>query len=763
MNPFYMTFLIFQIIILYALPQSLSQEHVLSKSMEAGDFKMISLGNLDGWKFTSEDNPVFAHADFDDTAWSNLYSDNSGRVSAPPEQWQGIGWFRITVRTDSTFLKPNAILMPASDGAMEVYINGEIVIRHGNPASTSSEQVIPGIADHAKAVFTFEPNTEYTIAVRYSFAGHRIYQKLSFGYLLRERAFSIDVYDQSRSIFIQQRNNFLGFTLGVAISVLLLVLILHVALHLVSQKDEANIWVVFMTSMFLLISIFNWLPFFLSAVDGLMYALLRGLATVGFFVVVSFTPYVTGKLLGTPIRAWWGHLRWAAVFYFVLLTIFPQLSDIPVIRFVLTVSLFIVVILGCVQALKTSSRQGNMDTWLIAIALLSFPVWYLVGSTFFIFLQVESAYGIPFFQMMINISLPVLFSVYQGKKFIIMHQNMEGLVEVRTRELADKNESLEAANEQIQRQRDEVTIARDSLAESLQTIKATQQQLVQQEKLASLGQLTAGIAHEIKNPLNFVNNFAELSIELIDELSEDIDTMGTELQGQIDNLASGAKSTFSVQHSKLSLNDIKANLLKIHEHGSRADSIVKSMLQHSRGSTGKMEPTALNRLIKEFVNLAYHGMRAGKNPINVDIRYDLDEAIGEVPLIAEDFSRVIVNLCSNAFDACTEVAEVTRSTRSAHVEQPSQYSKLKTQNDSPILTVRSKAEASRVLIEVTDNGPGIPEDIKDKILQPFFTTKKGTLGTGLGLSISNDIIRAHGGTMEIDSQPGNTTFRIILG
>ncbi|TVP98606.1 MAG: GHKL domain-containing protein, partial [Balneolaceae bacterium] len=274
---------------------------------------------------------------------------------------------------------------------------------------------------------------------------------------------------------------------------------------------------------------------------------------------------------------------------------------------------------------------------------------------------------------------------------------------------------------------------RDRLEIALEKLQATQDQLVQQEKLASLGQLTAGIAHEIKNPLNFVNNFSEVSEEMMSELIEALD------KGDIDE---------SMALSK----DIGANLRKIHEHGSRADGIVKSMLQHSRGGDGKMEPTDLNTLIKEYVNLSFHGMRAGKDPIDVDIQLELEENVGEVPLIGEDFSRVILNLCNNAFDAMRE--KLTADSR--------QLSEKPEQGYKPKLTVRTQTRNGTLTIEIEDNGPGIPDEIKDKILQPFFTTKKGTQGTGLGLSITNDIIKAHGGSLDVHSQPGQTVFSIKL-
>jgi signal transduction histidine kinase len=298
--------------------------------------------------------------------------------------------------------------------------------------------------------------------------------------------------------------------------------------------------------------------------------------------------------------------------------------------------------------------------------------------------------------------------------------------------------------------------AKAGIEEALTELKATQSQLIQQEKLASLGQLTAGIAHEIKNPLNFVNNFSEVSVELVEEAKE-------ELSAFSDQLSAGDSD--KVKEALEILDDIGANLKKIHEHGSRADGIVKSMLMHSRGGDGKMEPTDINELVKEYVNLSYHGMRAGKDPIDVDIDLHLDESVGEVPLIAEDFSRVILNLCTNAFDACAQRGSsesLPQSPDGTFESLPQSGSPRRVPPPKSRLTIRTGRDNGRITIQIEDNGPGIPDDIKDKILQPFFTTKKGTQGTGLGLSITNDIIKAHGGSMDVKSKRGQTVFTIIL-
>lgn len=261
-------------------------------------------------------------------------------------------------------------------------------------------------------------------------------------------------------------------------------------------------------------------------------------------------------------------------------------------------------------------------------------------------------------------------------------------------------------------------------------LKAIQQQFMLQEKLASLGQLTAGIAHEIKNPLNFVNNFSELSLDFIQEIEEEL-----------------AKLTDSSEKENILelLADVKSNLNKIKHHGSRADGIVKSMLMHSRGGSGTIEPTNLNDLIREYTNLAFHGMRANKNPINVDIRLELEENLPNISLNSEDFSRVILNLAKNAFDAMRDKIAMNDSTYKS------------------ILAVQTKDLGDKVLIVVEDNGPGVPDEIRDKLLMPFFTTKKGSEGTGLGLSITNEIVKTHGGTLDIDSALDQyTRFKITL-
>lgn len=263
-------------------------------------------------------------------------------------------------------------------------------------------------------------------------------------------------------------------------------------------------------------------------------------------------------------------------------------------------------------------------------------------------------------------------------------------------------------------------------------LKAVEQQLIKQEKLASLGLLTAGIAHEIKNPLNFITNFSDLSIEYLDEIEE--------ILQDIEN-PKDIEEVFPL------VQNIRSNLTKIHDHGHRAEGIVRSMLLHSRGGNGNYEPVDLNALLQEYVNLAFHGMRANKNPINVEMRVNLEPGIGMVTLNAESFSRVILNLCKNAFDAMREKLESTETSPGYR----------------PRLTISSKAKKNKVLVIIEDNGPGVPEDLQKKILTPFFTTKKGAEGTGLGLSITKEILQEHKASLNIESKENEfTRFRIEL-
>jgi two-component system NtrC family sensor kinase len=271
------------------------------------------------------------------------------------------------------------------------------------------------------------------------------------------------------------------------------------------------------------------------------------------------------------------------------------------------------------------------------------------------------------------------------------------------------------------------------LSQSLDDLRAAQDRLIQTEKLASLGQLTAGIAHEIKNPLNFVNNFSALSAELTDELNDVLKSasLAGNIRGEVDELTGL----------------LKDNLQKVVQHGKRADSIVKNMLLHSREGSGDHRPADINALLDESLNLAYHGARAEKREFNVTLQRDFDGMAGSIEVFPQEITRVLLNLISNGFYAVT---------------------KRKAENGGsgfePVLRATTKNLGDTVEIRIRDNGTGIPDEVKEKMFNPFFTTKPAGEGTGLGLSMSHDIIvKQHGGRIEVETEPGEfTEFTIVL-
>jgi signal transduction histidine kinase len=287
-------------------------------------------------------------------------------------------------------------------------------------------------------------------------------------------------------------------------------------------------------------------------------------------------------------------------------------------------------------------------------------------------------------------------------------QSLERRVEARTAELVEKNRALEGA---------------------LSRLKEAQEQIVSQEKLASLGALTAGIAHEIKNPLNFVNNFAQLSEELAAELREAV---------------SRAVPSEAAADIVDTIDMLQMNVSKINEHGRRADSIVRNMLLHSRGRKGEATAVDLNALVHEYVGLAYHGMRGQDSSFNAKIEEHYDPEVGQVSVIPQDMSRALLNILTNA---CYVLREKARQSGAGY---------------APILTVSTKSVGERVEIRIRDNGQGIPPEVRERLFEPFFTTKPAGSGTGLGLSITFDIIvKGHGGDIDVETEVGRFTEFIV--
>jgi signal transduction histidine kinase len=310
--------------------------------------------------------------------------------------------------------------------------------------------------------------------------------------------------------------------------------------------------------------------------------------------------------------------------------------------------------------------------------------------------------------------------------FLLLIGIIWSVVHLRSQQLRREKRILE---EKVNLRTHELEMEKEKVESTLAELKSTQAQLIQSEKMASLGELTSGIAHEIQNPLNFVNNFSEVNIELTTELNTELDKTDLPVEEK--------KNLADILH------DITSNQQKINYHGKRADAIVKGMLQHSRSSTGVKERTDINALADEYLRLSYHGIRAKDKEFNAAIKTDFDNSIDKINVVPQDIGRVLLNLYNNAFYTVAE------------------KKKLAGDGYDPTISVITKKSGNQVTITVSDNGGGIPQKALDKIFQPFFTTKPTGQGTGLGLSLSYDIIKAHGGEIKVETEEGEGSEFII--
>ena len=355
----------------------------------------------------------------------------------------------------------------------------------------------------------------------------------------------------------------------------------------------------------------------------------------------------------------------------------------------------------------------------------------LVALLFLLFVLNPEPGALILYKLVTGICLcfPLSLLIYVALRFREINKN----IILNAEQIVALSEEKRVLAEQQQEQLEIQVLERtQELQNSLSDLKSTQSQLIQSEKMASLGELTAGIAHEIQNPLNFVNNFSEVSNELVDEMKTEF-KKGDTAEG------------FAIA------DDIKQNLEKINHHGKRAADIVKGMLQHSRSSSGVKEPTDINALVDEYLRLAYHGLRAKDKSFNATMKTDFDATIGNINIIPQDIGRVILNLINNAFYAVHEREKLIANSQQLIA---SAY--------KPTVSVSTKKEGNTVLISVKDNGGGIPQKILDKIFQPFFTTKPTGQGTGLGLSLSYDIVKAHGGELKVETKEGEGSEFVIL-
>lgn len=672
------------------------------------------------WKWHAGDNIIWARPDFDDSKWEKLAVQES--ISQYPQlEDAGIAWFRRPIQVKGSIVNKPLSIIVEQMGASEIYLDGKLLYKLGVVDKNPDKEVTKVKTMVMPVVFA--DTNKHLLAVRYSFSKNNFYYPGTGAEIFELKVHAIDNVGDYIEDQTEQAAAFLYFFTGI----FLIFAILHFSFYVSNRAKKVSL------SLGLTMLIFT-LAFFLRSLQSYQteisakeaYGLASVIATYlsVLFINLSLYQYLNQKfgivfytlafmVIGSMfcfIFDW--SLHWAVDSWLPFILLFADFIRVSILA----------------HRRKDSNAKVPIYSLLVvaACAILAIIILFIEGSTGNGKGSLILSVGL-FILIIMFFSIPIGLSLSLVREYTRTHQTLSNkLIEIEmlsAKNLAheqEKQQILAAQNEVLEKQVAERTA---ELAHSLEELKTTQTQLIQSEKLASLGELTAGIAHEIQNPLNFVNNFSELSKELIDELEEE---------------RSKEKRDEGLEEELLG--DIAQNLEKINHHGKRASSIVRGMLEHSRASTGKKEPTDINALAEEYLRLAYHGIRAKDKSFNADFKANLDESIPKIPLITQDFGRVLLNLINNAFYA------------------------VKDMEGKGVVMVSTKKLADEIEIKVRDNGTGIPDHVKAKIFQPFFTTKPTGQGTGLGLSLAYDIItKGHGGTLEVETKEGaGTTFIIKL-
>ena len=690
-----------------------------------------------GWKYMTGDNPEWAKPGFDDNAWQSIDPTLDVHNALLQISTSGIGWFRLHLSLDNSLLKSELSFVIQQSGASEIYLNGTKIQGYGilnsNPEKVKADDPI-----WKPLSISFNGTGEQVIAVRYALQPHIYYTKI---FETENPALTIKLMDSDRAVDYFHNNaiKIAGFSF-VLFGITIMIIILHLSFYILYPTQKANLYFGLFAVMFALANITQ-LIFWLYP---------KGVANKFYLGNFTFALFIIGYVFLS--MAAYLFLERKRDFFFYFLLVFAGIAIIlnawpygfgwqmggP------TFELLVQINIARFAILSTIKKQRG--AWIIAVGAVSTLVFFAIFLAQGTFTNSSFLLSLPplriFTYVMQNISLPTASSVFLAFEFAFANRTLQKkLLEVN--ELSQKNlaqekekqQLLASQNETLEQQVEERTAA---LKETLKNLKDTQSQLIQSEKMASLGELTAGIAHEIQNPLNFVNNFSEVNTELSDELAQEAE------KGNIDEI-------------KIIVKDIKENSEKINHHGKRADAIVKGMLQHSQASTGKKEPTYINSLADEYLRLSYHNIQAKDKSLptrqagfNATLKTDFDETIGNINIIPQDIGRVLLNLYNNAFYAVNE-----------KLKAESLKQKAKSETYESIVSVSTKRVEDKIVVSVKDNGNGIPQKIADKIFQPFFTTKPTGQGTGLGLSLSYDIIKAHGDEIKVNTIENEGTEFII--
>jgi len=703
------------LLLVFFIPKTFAQSGQgfhLSKSLERDTL-------LSGWKFHPGDDSQWANPGFDDSQWQPA---DPGADITKFDQLKkaGVGWLRLHITADSAVTRERILAWVSQYSASEIYLDGKLIQRYGyighDPAKTIA--VTP-----AGELFelTLKGGGTQVIAVRVGYQSRILYVSPLYVPL---PAFSMYVngYKAATANYedLSTLNQEQLVMYSIAAGIFLILCLIHLLYFIFDRSQKISLYyLIYCLSVFYIYLTFVYI-FYQGHPETLStYMLIFNAGIICFCTAFLFLVLVVYVLFGYHERTVFKVL--VILSLLVVLGIF--LDDI-ISTFIDGVVFPVLCMLEVARICFLAIKQKRKD------AAIIFPVICL----YIILLVWEGALDqttilATLLIYFVFLGLPVAIAIYLGIKTARTNRALKTtLAEVQT--LSAQNLLKEQEKQQILANQNilletQVNERTSELNQSLTHLKQTQTQLIQSEKMASLGELTAGIAHEIQNPLNFVNNFSDVSRELMEELNEELDKGDTE-------------------EAKAISMDVIENLGKITHHGKRADAIVKGMLQHSQSGSGTKEPININALADEYLRLSYHGLRSKDKSFNAELVTNFDEKLPKLNVIPQDIGRVLLNLFNNAFYA------VNQKQKTAGADY------------KPEVSVSTSSENGQVTIKVKDNGTGMPNAIKEKIMQPFFTTKPTGEGTGLGLSLTYDmVVKGHGGSITVDSREGEYTEFII--
>lgn len=678
----------------------------------------------DGWRYQMGDQSDARLPGFDDRRWKAIRPANDIHDSIPDDAKTGIGWLQLRFRLTEVARDQRLSLMIRQSVASEIYLNGKLLASYGSIDKESGK--VTAADPHWQPLYLpFSDDSIQAMTIRFAAQPGIRYAKFygitnpMISVMVMREPYAIEKY---RGIYMRP---WLDLFMN---GIMFMAFILHLAFYIMYPAQKANLF--FSLALFLTVAggvLHNYYYYGAPPEKKFIFAIL--VSTVHFcgqiLMLISIQNYlnVQKKLL-----------LWLTVGFCIVSLVVSSIWYEK--GFKLTVAnapfvIYLMIIIISVISWRRKMQEARVLTIGYSISLICFCVFlsYVIGSPSDHLLR--SYLGIPsFFFLAYIIAPPAAVSIFLASDFARTSKRLQQkLNEVAT--LSEKNLTVEKEKQEIlstqnQRLESMVNVRTSELNQSLNELKTTQAQLIQSEKMASLGELTAGIAHEIQNPLNFINNFSDVNSELIDELQEELN------KGEI-------------PEAYLIAQNLKDNEEKINYHGKRADGIVKSMLQHTGSSSGQREMIDINKLVEEYARLAYHGYKLKQKEFDAALSFELAAAAPAAAIVPQDIGRVLVNLLNNAFYAVNE--------------------RLKDENNTytPSVKIATEAKNGKLVIEVKDNGAGIPEHILEKIFQPFFTTKPTGIAIGLGLSLSYDIVKAHGGEIRVSSAGGKgSTFSVVI-